>query len=159
MKRIYYSDLADFVNLENINTKNKKVRKGQETLDYSKYDPNHGIIQSHLDALTDLTVLGKQTLLYPMGEEIKMMMFNLMLHAKGMLADSDPQKEVELKTNIALGEEFALYLDIEENPNEFSRIRISNYRKFELTGKPSERTKTIADFIDTTFKSIQRLYV
>lgn len=86
------------------------------------------------------------------------MIFSLMLHAKGMLADSDPQKEVELKTNIALGEEFALYLDIEENPNEFSRIRISNYRKFELTGKPSERTKIIADFIDSTFKSIQRLY-
>lgn len=159
MKRIYYGELVSFINLENINLKSNVVRKGQTELDYSKYDSNHGVIQGHLSALKDISTLGESVLQYPMGAGIQMSLFNLIMQAKGLLVDKISDKEIELGINTSVGNTFEVWLIIEEGSNLYSKMKISNNRRFELTGLPGTHTLDVAEKIRNKFNALAGLYI
>lgn len=88
-----------------------------------------------------------------------MSLFNLIMQVKGLLVDTVPEKEVELNFNSSLSGEFVLYLDIKESDNIYSRIKISTYRKFELTGLPSQETIKVAMQLKNKFDALAAINI
>lgn len=135
----------------------KYIKSNSKPLDFSKYSENHGVIQGNLNSLRDIAELGDSLLNYPIGSAIEMVLFNIILQTKAEIHEVKPEKDIQIGTNMPLSGEFIVTAAIEEENNVYSKIKISNYRTFELTGKPSELTSEVAKLTEARFKSISQL--
>lgn len=153
MKSIYFSELADFVNDENLNFKGKEIRQGNKKADLSKYDDmNKRVLFSKYTSLVDLVNLDDELLRYNMGFSGKMKMFNIIMQAKGLINDLMPEFNVEIKTSDRNEYDFSVYILIEEEYNKYSKMKISTNRSYEII-IPTENDKVIEvfDMIKTEF--------
>lgn len=146
MKSIYFSEITDFVNDEDLSFKGKDIMQGSEKADLSKYDNvNNSVLFSKYASLVDLVNLDDELLRYNMGFSGKMKMFNIVMQAKGLLNDLIPEADVEIKTSGMNEYDFSVYMNVEEEYNKYSEIKISTNRSYEVT-IPTKNSKVIEAF-------------
>lgn len=160
LKEINYRELLDFVNFIDVNIKGKTVRVGLVELNLDNYSTTrHGAIRGNLDALRDIALMSESILDYPLGSGVKVMMFNLIMQAKALIVDNRPEQITEVSFHESELGELSIHLDIKEDLNKYSRISLSSFRTFELTGEPSELTQTVAAQIKLKFKMLSELRI
>lgn len=133
-KNLYLSEVIDWTNVENLNFKGMEIRKGVDKADLSKYDnPDKPILFSKYMTILDILNLDSELLRYPMGVSSKMKMVNIILQAKGLLADIMPEASVEISSSSKSEYIFILSFTVMENYNTYSRISISTDRSYNIS--------------------------
>lgn len=133
-KNLYLSEVIDWANVENLNFKGMEIRKGVDKADLSKYDnPDKPILFSKYMTILDILNLDSELLRYPMGVSSKMKMVNIILQAKGLLADIMPEAHVEISSSSKSEYVFILFFTVVENYNTYSRISISTDRSYHIS--------------------------